>query len=141
MTGLFSTARRRWMRFWFEPAPPTCLGVSRLLFFLALAAFYIPHDFSAWASVSPDFYQPIWLFERFRIPVFGPAGLVPLQIAWKVSLVRACLGPFRPCTSAAVAVVGAYLSGLPHRHGPGSAPDPAGGEEAHRFPQPLADQR
>ncbi|MEO8521399.1 MAG: DCC1-like thiol-disulfide oxidoreductase family protein [Acidobacteriota bacterium] len=117
MTGLFSTARRGWMRFWFEPSAPTCLGVSRLLFFLPLAAFYIPHDFSAWASVSPDFYQPIWLFDRFRIPVFGPAVLVVLQIGWKLSLVLACLGLFTRVSTGAVAVFGTYLLGLPHNFG------------------------
>ncbi len=75
MTRLLNSIRDRWIRFWFAPAAATNLGVSRVLFFGALAAFYIPHNFSIWGSVSPAFLQPIWLFETFRVPVLSPAML------------------------------------------------------------------
>ena len=53
MTRLLNSIRARWLSFWFAPAAATNLGVSRLLFFGPLAAFYIPHNFSIWGSVSP----------------------------------------------------------------------------------------
>ena len=94
MTRLLNSIRDRWIRFWFAPAAATNLGVSRVLFFGALAAFYIPHNFSIWGSVSPAFLQPIWLFETFRVPVLSPAMLVVAETVWKLSLVLSCLGLF-----------------------------------------------
>ncbi len=117
MSRLAAAARRRWMGFWFEPSAPASLGVSRLLFFGALAAYYFPHDFSAWASVSPDFFQPIWLFQRFGIPVFSPSTVMALQLVWKLALVLASIGLFTRTATGVVALFGTYLLGLPHNFG------------------------
>ena len=117
MTRLLNSIRDRWIRFWFAPAAATNLGVSRVLFFGALAAFYIPHNFSIWGSVSPAFLQPIWLFETFRVPVLSPAMLVVAETVWKLSLVLSCLGLFSRPSMAVAAVLGTYLLGLPHNFG------------------------
>ena len=117
MTRLLEAARNRWMAFWFAPAAPTNLAVARVLFFGLLAAFYIPHDFSIWGSVSPAFLQPIWLFETFRVPVLSPAMLEVAETVWKLALVLSCLGLFSRVSMAAAAVLGTYLLGLPHNFG------------------------
>jgi predicted DCC family thiol-disulfide oxidoreductase YuxK len=117
MTPLLHTIRNRWMAFWFAPAAATNLGVSRVLFFGVLAAFYIPHNFSIWGSVSPAFLQPIWLFQTFRFPVLSPAMLEVAETVWKVALVLSCLGLFSRLSMTAAAVLGTYLLGLPHNFG------------------------
>jgi predicted DCC family thiol-disulfide oxidoreductase YuxK len=117
MTGAFHAVRRLWMRFWFEPAAPTNLGVSRIIFYAVLAAFYMPHDFAVWGSVSPTLLQPIWLFDEFRVPVFSPATLTFLEAAWKLSLVLACVGLFTRISTGVAAALGTYLIGLPHNFG------------------------
>src|SRR6476661_10799796 len=117
MTSLARLPGDRWMRFWFRPAAPTDLGVSRIIFFGVLAAFYMPHDFAVWGTVSDALVQPIWLFENFRIPVFSPATLAFLQIVWKLSLMLACVGLWTRVSTASAAVLGTYLLGLPHNFG------------------------
>lgn len=117
MIAAVESVRQGWMRFWFAPRPATNLGVSRILFYGALAAYYLPHDFSAWGSVSPALFQPIWLFDRFSIPVFSPGALFVLQAVWKLSLVLSCLGVFTRIGTAAAALLGTYLLGLPHNFG------------------------
>ncbi|MEN3339649.1 MAG: hypothetical protein V7647_3325 [Acidobacteriota bacterium] len=109
--------RTRWMAFWFAPAPATNLGVSRVIFFGVLAAFYIPHNFSIWGSVSPTLLQPIWLFETFRVPVLSPAMLAATETVWKLSLVLSSIGLFTTPSMAVAAVLGTYLLGLPHNFG------------------------
>src|SRR4051812_2249567 len=117
MNGLLHTLRDRWMTFWFAPARATNLGVARIIFFGALAAFYIPHNFSIWGSVSPAFLQPIWLFDTFRLPVLSPLMLTAAETVWKLALVLSCVGLLTRFSMAAVAVLGTYLLGLPHNFG------------------------
>lgn len=117
MSPILSAARRRWMQFWFAPVRATNLGVSRLLFFSALTAFYLPHDFSIWGSVTPALRQPIWLFDRFGIPVFAPPVIAILQEVWKVSLFLSCIGLLSRVSLTVTAVLGTYLLGLPHNFG------------------------
>ena len=117
MTRIIGALRDRWMRFWFEPALATNLGVSRIIFFGVLAAFYMPHDYSEWASVSPVFRQPIWLFDRFGIPVFPAATLSFLQVVWKLSLVLSCFGLWTRASITVAALLGTYFLGLPHNFG------------------------
>lgn len=117
MRRILAPAGRRWMHFWFAPARATNLGVARLLFFAPLTAFYLPHDFSVWGSVTPALLQPIWLFDRFHIPVFAPATIAVLQAVWKLSLFLCCIGLFTRASLTAVAVLGTYLLGLPHNFG------------------------
>ena len=81
-----------WQAFWFAPEPVTNLAIARLLFFLGLALFYLPHYFSGWGDVSPALHQPIWLFDRFGIPVLGVGALQVVQAVWKLSLACACVG-------------------------------------------------
>lgn len=117
MSGMFRRVSRAWMAFWFAPVAATNLGVSRLLFFACLAAFYAPHDFSIWGSVSPTLFQPIWLFDRFGIPVFSPDAIQAMQIAWKSALVLSAIGLFTRPAMVVAAVLGTYLLGLPHNFG------------------------
>ena len=106
-----------WRKFWFAPAAATCLGVSRCLFFLGLSLFYLPHDFSGWGDVSPSLRQPIWLFEKFGVPFFGPDALVVVQTMWKLSLFMSCIGLFSAASMFVAAAFGTYLLGLGHNFG------------------------
>jgi hypothetical protein len=108
---------RKWFTFWFEPMPATNLAVSRILIFGCLALFYLPQDMSGWADVSPAYWQPIWVFKRFNIPVLGPFTLDVLEKVWKVSLALACAGLFTRTSMWVAAILGAYLLGLPHNFG------------------------
>ena len=106
-----------WRRFWFEPVAPTNLGVSRFMFFLGLTLFYIPHDFAGWGDVTPALFQPIWLFQRFGLPVFSHGTLDVIQVTWKLSLFLACIGLFTRVSTFVAAVLGTYLLGLGHNFG------------------------
>ena len=109
--------RERWERFWFTPTPATNLGLCRLLFFGSLFLYYLPHDFSAWAEVSPAFWKPIYLFELFRLSVMPGAVLSVVQVVWKGTLALCCIGLFtRPSTLTSF-LLGIYLLGLPHNFG------------------------
>ncbi len=72
----------RWQAFWFAPAPVTNLAIARLLFFLGLTVFYLPHDFSGWGDVSPALY-----FSRRLRPVMVLAGI------GMILGIRALMGP------------------------------------------------
>ncbi len=117
MTRFLFRLRDRWMAFWFAPASATNLGVSRVIFFGVLAAFYIPHNFSIWGTVSSTLLQPIWLFQTFRVPVLSPAMLNAVEAAWKVSLVLSSVGLLTRPSMAVAALFGTYLLGLPHNFG------------------------
>jgi hypothetical protein len=107
----------RWNAFWFAPAPVTNLTVARLLFFLGLTLFYLPHDFSGWGDVSPALYRPIWLFNRFQVPVLGVGALQIVQAVWKLSLACACIGLYTRTSITVAAIFGTYLLGLGHNFG------------------------
>jgi hypothetical protein len=107
----------RWQSFWFRPADVTDLGVARLLFFGLLALFYLPYDFSGWGDVSRAYWQPLWLFERFRLPLFSAETLRTMQVVWKLALACAAIGLLTRTSIAIVAVLGTYLLGLGHNFG------------------------
>src|SRR5436190_22310513 len=108
------TLASAWKRFWFEPVTPTNLGVSRCMFFLGLTLFYLPHDFSGWGSVSPALFQPIWLFDRFGIPVFSEVGLTIVQVIWKLALFCSAIGFLTRPSLFLSSLLGTYLLGLGH---------------------------
>jgi len=114
MVGRMETFRERWMLFWFEPVEPVNLGLCRMLFFGAFFLFYLPQDFSAWAEVSDAFWMPIWLFNRFHLPMLSGGMLAMLQGLWKATLALSCLGLFTRVSTASSFVLGVYLLGLPH---------------------------
>jgi hypothetical protein len=107
----------RWRAFWFAPAPVTNLAIARLLFFLGLTVFYLPHDFSGWGDVSPALYQPIWLFDYFGLPVLSVHALNVIQAVWKLSLLCACIGFYTRTSITLAAILGTYLLGLGHNFG------------------------
>ena len=111
------TAVRAWRRFWFRPAPPDDLAVARLVFFGGLALFYAPQHFAVWSDVTPALWQPIWLFDRFGIPVFSSPVIAAFEIIWKLSLFTSSLGLLTPVSMTTAAVLGTYLLGLPHNFG------------------------
>ena len=106
-----------WRAFWFAPAPITNLAISRILFFLGLTLFYLPHDFSGWGDVSPALYQPIWLFDFLRLPILSLPALNVVQAVWKLSLACACIGLYTRTSITVAAILGTYLLGLGHNFG------------------------
>lgn len=108
---------RTWLSFWFEPRSPVTLGVCRVLFFGGLFLLYCSRDFSRWGAVPEMFWSPIWMFDRFQIPVFSTGTLGALQVMWKGALGMSCIGLLTRGATAASFLIGAYLLGLPHNFG------------------------
>ena len=65
----------------------------------------------------PALLQPIWLFDRFRLPVLGVGALQVVQAVWKLSLACACIGLYTRTSMAVAAILGTYLLGLGHNFG------------------------
>lgn len=105
------------MAFWFEPATPTNLAVSRIVVYGPLAVFYFLHDYSVWGGVTSALYQPIWLFKTLHLPVFSTTVLDVMQNIWKLSLFTAAVGFLTTASCMVSAVLGLYLLGLPHNFG------------------------
>src|SRR5215471_21818924 len=117
MTRRLAMLPQAWLRFWFSPEPAASLGIGRLIFFTLLAFFYLPHDFSAWGTVSLAYWQPIWLFRWLHLPPLSPGAISTLQAIWKVALFGAAAGFLTRTSMAVVAVLGTYLLGLGHNFG------------------------
>jgi hypothetical protein len=113
---LTRSAIEAWNRFWFDPGPATRLGLARAVFCLVAFLFYLPHDFSEWATAAP-FWMPIWLFDNLQLPVLSMTSLAVAQSIWKVSLALTGLGLFTRASNIVAAVLGTYLLGLPHNFG------------------------
>lgn len=107
----------RWNRFWFAPSLPTNLAWCRILFFGAMFLFYLPTDYTAWADVSPVFWEPIWLFARFHLPMAPKGVLTVMQITWRVALVFSCVGLFTRGMTVVAFILGLYILGLPNNFG------------------------
>jgi hypothetical protein len=106
-----------WMRFWFAPAPPLDLAICRMLFYGALLALNVGHDFSAWAGVSSAFWMPIWLFEHLGLPLLDQVQTQLLQAVWKLCLFGSCIGFLTRVSTMISFIFGCYLLGLPHNFG------------------------
>ena len=117
MSTVFRLLKQRWLAFWFEPATPTNLAVSRIVVYGPLAVFYLLHDYSVWGEVSPALYQPIWLFQTLHLPVFSTTVLDVIQNIWKLSLFTAAIGFLTTTSCITSAALGLYLLGLPHNFG------------------------
>lgn len=116
------TLRERWMAHWFEPASPSGLGASRMIFFgllLFLYSFVFPfsQDLSLWADVSPVFWRPRTLFEHLHLGVLSASWLRAAEVIWKVSLLTAALGIATRLSTGVAFFLGVYLLGLPHNFG------------------------
>lgn len=105
-----------WNRFWFEPGPAVRLGLARAAFCIVAFFFYLPHDFSEWATATP-FWMPIWTFQTLHLPVVSSASLVVAQAVWKGALALSGLGLFTRASTLLAAILGTYLLGLPHNFG------------------------
>lgn len=106
-----------WIHFWFEPASPVNLGFCRILFFGTFFLFYLQYDFSAWGEVANVFWEPIWLFSQFHLPILSTNLLVNIQVLWKLTLLSSCVGLFTRLSTITSFIIGGYLLGLPHNFG------------------------
>ncbi len=120
---MIGTLTRRWEEFWFAPKDALTLGFCRLLFFGLLFWNSLDQPFAPWGDVSPAFWQPIWVFEKFHIPALSSDVLGVLEIAWKGSLALACIGLLTRFSTATAFVLGIYLLGLRHNWGKASHDD------------------
>jgi hypothetical protein len=114
---------RRWTQFWFAPKDALTLGVARLMYFGLLFFYYADEHWSAWADVPKAFWQPIWVFQKFHIPVPGGHTLFAMEIAWKAALAFACVGLLTRISTATAFALGFYLLGLRHNFGKASHDD------------------
>ena len=107
----------RWESFWFEPVPPTDLAVSRLVFFGLLLAYYLPVTHVGWGSVPESWRQPIWIFQRLRLPILSDPVLAVMVPVWKASLLLSCVGLATRVSTAVAFLLGSYLVALPYNFG------------------------
>ena len=107
----------RFRRWWFDPELPDDLGLCRLLFFALLLAYYLPVSHVGWGSIPASFRNPIWLFERLRLPILPDEGLAVLVGVWKAALVLSCVGFLTRVSTAVAFAVGFYLIGVPYNFG------------------------
>lgn len=117
--------KRRWEQFWFAPKEARTLGVCRLLFFGLMFWHYVDQRFAPWADVSRAFWQPIWVFEKFHIPVLPGSALFAGEVVWKIALALACVGLLTRFSTATAFILGVYLIGLRHNWGKTSHDDAA----------------
>jgi hypothetical protein len=108
---------QRWLQFWFAPASPVNLGVSRLLFFAGVLGMYASEDFSAWGAVSSAYWLPMPLFDALHLGAFQASTIRVLEAVWRLSLVLSGVGLASRVSMAVAALLGVYLLGLPHNFG------------------------
>jgi hypothetical protein len=109
--------REHWRQFWFEPALPFNLGFCRVLFFGSMFLFYLQIDFSGWAEVDEFFWKPIWLFNKFHLPLLSKGQLEIAQLIWKAALGLSCIGLLTRPSTVVSFVLGIYILGIRHNFG------------------------
>ena len=100
--------RAAWDRFWFAPAAPKGLGITRALLLGGFVALYARSEFACYGSVSPVLYGVTW----FRPPIAPEAWLLAAHRIWLLALALGCVGLFTRAALAASFVLGAYLLGI-----------------------------
>src|SRR5436190_5490018 len=108
---------QRWLQFWFAPASPINLGVSRLLFFAGVLVMYASEDFSAWGAVSSAYWLPMPLFDALHLRPIHQSAISALEAIWRVSLVLSAAGFVSRVSMTVAALLSVYLLGLPHNFG------------------------
>ena len=83
-----------------------------------LLCYYILTPFSQWAELGPKsaFWQPIWLLSRCTFPSSTLTDFT-LEIAWKISLLMACVGLLTRWATPIAFILALYLVGLTLNHG------------------------
>src|SRR5215471_19366598 len=92
MPALIENVRLLWARFWYRQRPPHDLAFWRIIFFSLLLSVTSSTDFSALASVSRDFWQPVPLFRVLHIPLLNEGATFVLATVWRVSLFASLIG-------------------------------------------------
>ena len=109
---------QRIQMFFFQPESPTNLGICRAIWFGLLFLYVVTYDFSVWAEVPAFFWKPIWAFETLSLQPEPPRIVLNvLQIAWKASLLLACLGWCTRSSTIVSAILGSYLLAFPQNWG------------------------
>src|SRR5581483_6447824 len=98
-----------WCRYWFTPQTPTNLGWCRALFCGLMFWYFVGQDFTSWALLPQNLFQPIWIFAKLHLPVFSPAVMRVLSGVWKVSLLLACIGLFTRISTVVAAGLSPYM--------------------------------
>ena len=112
-----ATLAAAWQRFWFAPAWPGTLGFCRVLFFAYLLRLAPEVVSTAWSTVTPALWLPVHLFALLRLGPASPALLALLDTLWIGALLLACAGCATRASTAAAALLGVYLLGLPQCFG------------------------
>ena len=106
-----------WKRFWFEPTAATNLGFCRLLFFGLMFLYAVPLDDRGWHSIPASFWNPMYVFARFHLPVLNDGAMFVAQSVWKISLLLACVGLFSRISAGIAFVLSLYLIGVTYNNG------------------------
>jgi hypothetical protein len=117
VTRFLRHAAGAWDRYFFTPATPHDLGLSRAIFYTLAFLYYLPQDFGEWGTVAPEFRMPIALFRVLSLPLLPAGPINAIELLFKVSLALAAIGLFTGAVMVVAFVCGLYLLGLPHNFG------------------------
>lgn len=112
------TLAERWHHWWFAPETPFNLGVCRLLFFgLLFVDQLIAYPYYEWPTLPKSYFDPIWLFHFFHLPILPSSVVLGLEIVWKLALLLACIGLFTRFATVIACAGAIYLFGLEYNYG------------------------
>ena len=98
--------------FFFHPAHPIDLGMSRFLYYTLIFFIYIDYDFSHWGRMTEVLWHPIFFFDFFSIPVLSPEVLGILGKIWIISILFCAIGFLTRFSTVVSFLIGLYLFGL-----------------------------
>ena len=97
--------------------PPANLAVCRVLFFLGILLFYVPHDLAEWSTVPHSYWKPTWLFSTFRLPLLTVDRMQIVALIWKLAVIGSFVGFLTRMSTLVAFVLGVYVLGLPSNFG------------------------
>ena len=103
--------RKFWMEL-FAPGGLSRLASCRAVFFGSVLILYWQRDFSVYATVPRELWEPFSFYRILGLPIFSESTLSALSAVWKLSLFLACVGLFTRIAMWIAAVAGLYLLGL-----------------------------
>ena len=112
MSNLYANLKKDINRFFYQPAGPLNLGISRFLYYGIIFFIYLGTDFSHWGKMPEVLWYPIFFFDFFSIPVLSPVVLEILGIVWLISIMLCSVGFHTRLNTVLSFVIGLYLFGL-----------------------------
>lgn len=100
----------RWHAFWFREESPVSLALLRIVLFGLLFFYYLPADYRPLGDPSlAPFWRPVFPLLLIPLPTVSSETLALMQVAWKLSLLLACIGLMTRLATLSAFLIGSYL--------------------------------